>query len=219
MELRAREIEAPLVIALPRGGVPVGYEIARAVGAPLDIWMVRKIGVPWDPELGMGAVAEGGRVEVSGKIISDMALSEAALSALIETKRRELDEAVRRLRGEGPRPAVRNRTVIVADDGVATGATARAVVRAIREESPKQIVLAVPVASPEALVSLGAEVDEVVVLLVPKDLISVGSWYADFTPVSDDEVRQLLDLAQREQLARTRSEPEPAAAVTPSSRT
>lgn len=198
-ELRAYAPEHPIVLALPRGGVPVGLEIARELSAPLDVWVVRKIGVPWHPELGVGAVAEGGRVHLSHEMLGHVGLSHEALSEVIESKRREVAERVRKFRGDRPRPDLRGRTVIVVDDGIATGGTVRTVVESIRAEAPKKIVLAVPVAAPEVVRALASEVDRVVCLLTPADLYAIGLWYDDFEQVPDDEVVRLLERAREEQ--------------------
>lgn len=198
-ELASYAAEHPIVLALPRGGVPVGYEVARALSAPLDVWVVRKIGAPFQPELGVGAVAEGGFLYLSSRMLEETGLSEAGLSDQIATKRREVEARVKMFRGEHPRPILRDRTVIVVDDGIATGGTVRAAVQSIRAEGPKKVVLAVPVAAPSVVKELAADVDRVVALLTPVDLMAIGYWYDDFTQVPDDEVVRMLDRARREQ--------------------
>jgi putative phosphoribosyl transferase len=202
-ELRAYASEHPIVLALPRGGVPVGLEIARELSAPLDVWVVRKVGAPSYPELGLGAVAEGGHVHLSQDMLDYLGLTDDALSGAIETKRREVEERVRKFRGDRPRPVLRDRTVIVVDDGIATGGTAHAVIESIRAEGPKAIVLAVPVAAPDAVRTLRPEVDRLVCLLVPENLFGISQWYEDFEQLADDEVVRLLDRARAE-----RPEPE-----------
>jgi putative phosphoribosyl transferase len=197
-KLREFAAEHPIVLALPRGGVPVGYEVARALSAPLDVWVVRKIGVPWHAELGIGAVAEGGYIHLSREILGHLGISEEEQSKATESKRREVEERVRRFRGEHPRPVLRDRTVIVVDDGIATGGTVRAAIRSIRAEGPKKVVLAVPVAAPDALEALAPEVDRAVSLLTPPDLYAIGLWYEDFRQLSDDDVVRLLDRARQE---------------------
>jgi putative phosphoribosyl transferase len=194
--LRRYAAEAPIVLALPRGGVPVGYEVACALGAPLDVWVVRKVGVPWHEELGAGAVAEGGYVHISPKVVSAARLSQEELDAMIETKRAEVEARVRRFRGQRPAPVLRDRTVIVVDDGIATGGTVRAALRAVKAAGPKKVVLAVPVASADIVESLANEVDRVVCLLTPADLYAIGLWYEDFGQVSDHEVVELLRRAR-----------------------
>jgi putative phosphoribosyl transferase len=188
----------PIVLALPRGGVPVGYEIAHALGAPLDIWVVRKLGVPWHPELGAGAVAENGDIYINQSVVDEVGLSERQLHALIADKRREVDARVKLLRGSRARPDLRGRTVILVDDGVATGGTVRAAIRSIRAQGPRAIVLAVPVAAPQTLRVLRSEVDRVLCLRAPADLWAIGVWYEDFSQISDEEVIGLLDRADRE---------------------
>lgn len=198
-ELRAYAGENPLVLALPRGGVPVAAEVARALHAPLDIWVVRKIGVPWHPEVGVGAVAEGGYTYLNHDILATIQMSEAELVRAVEDKRREVTERVTRLRQGRPRPALRDRTVIVVDDGIATGGTVRAAVRSIRNENPLAVVLATPVAAADVARSLVSEVDRFVSLRVPHDLYAIGLWYEDFSQVEDDVVLQLLQRAREEQ--------------------
>ena len=187
----------PVVLALPRGGVPVGYEIARTLKAPLDVWVVRKVGVPWQPELGVGAVAEGDYVYLSDEMIRQLGLSRDEIGAVVRARRREVAERVRRFRGEHPPVPLRGRTVIIVDDGIATGGTVRAAIRSIRARAPAEIVLAVPVAAPETVRALESEVERVVCLQTPTDLRAVGLWYVDFGQVSDDEVERLLDRARR----------------------
>jgi putative phosphoribosyl transferase len=200
-ELRDFAKERPLVLALPRGGVTVAFEVARALGAQLDVWVVRKIGVPWQPELGVGAVAEGGVVYISRELVEQVGLSGLDLANATETKRKELAERVRRFRGDRPRPSVQGRTVILVDDGIATGGTVHAAITAIRSEGPKKLILAVPVAAPEALSELGRDVDRVVCLLTPSNLRAIGLWYEDFTQVLDSEVVRALELARQEMAA------------------
>jgi putative phosphoribosyl transferase len=177
----------------------VGYEIARALHAPLDVWVVRKVGVPWQPELGAGAVAEGGYVHLNQDVIEHIGLSEAELAEIVENKHREVRERVRLFRGDHPAPVLRDRTVILVDDGIATGGTVHAAIRSIRAQEPRAIVLAVPVATPEVVEALGREVERVVCLRTPPDLYAIGAWYVDFSQVSDDEVARLLDRNRQEQ--------------------
>lgn len=191
-ELKSYADEHPIVLALPRGGVPVGAEVARALGAELDVWIVRKIGVPWHPELGVGAVAEGGYTHLNQDIIENIGLSQEALATAIATKRREVEERVTKFRAGRPAPRLRGRTVLLVDDGIATGGTVRAVIQSLREQAPKQLVLAVPVAPAATAQVLAPELDRLVCLRRPRDLYAIGLWYDDFTQVSDDEVIALL---------------------------
>jgi putative phosphoribosyl transferase len=185
--------ESPVILALPRGGVPVGFEIARQLHAPLDIVVVRKVGVPWHRELGAGAVAEGGFLHLSADVVSAVGLTEEDLAPIIDEKRREVEARVRRFRAGRARAELRDRTVILVDDGIATGGTVRAALQAVKAAAPRQVVLAVPVASPEILESLAPEVDRIVCPLVPPHLHAIGLWYEDFGQVDDDEVVRLLE--------------------------
>ncbi len=173
----------PIVLGLPRGGVPVGFEVARQLGAPLDVWVVRKVGVPWNPELGAGAVSEGGQLYLSRQVMAGAGVGREQLEPTIAKKRREVDERVRRFRRGGPAPELAGRTVIVVDDGVATGGTVRAALRSIRERSPATVILAIPVAPADALAGLSAEVDDIVVLQTPEALWAIGQAYQDFAQV------------------------------------
>lgn len=190
--LASHTLQNPVVLALPRGGVPVAYEIARALGAPLDVRVVRKIGIPWHPELGLGAVAEGGYVHLSPAIVERAGLTEAELRPLVDRERREVEQRVLRFRGRRPPPTLRDHTVVLVDDGIATGGTARAAIDSIRAEGPTQVVLAVPVAARDTLQELACHVEEVVCLQTPADFYSVAMWYEHFAQVSDDEVVALL---------------------------
>ena len=196
-ELRSYAKERPIVIALPSGGVPVGFEVARALGAPLDVWVVKKIGVPWHPELGVGAIAEGGQLSISRNLIDDIGLTGVELAQVTEIKRREVADQVKKLRDQRLRPVVRGRMVVLVDDGIETGATIQAAIEAIRAENPKLIVLAVPVAPPHVLGQLGSRVDRLVCLHTPTELHAIGLWYDDFPSVPDEYVMQLLDKGRR----------------------
>lgn len=197
--LRGLEMAHPIVIALPRGGIEVGYEVARALNAPLDVWVVRKVGVPWHPELGLGAVAEGGYTYLATGMLAALGLSEGDLSAVIEKERVEVEERVRIFRGDRARPNLAGRSVLLVDDGIATGGTVRAAVHSMRTQSPKRLVLAVPVVSAEALEELAPEVDDIVCLLAPTSLHAIGLWYQDFRQVPNEEVVRLLELRREEQ--------------------
>jgi predicted phosphoribosyltransferase len=184
--------ERPLVLALPRGGVPVAAEVARALGAPLDVVVVRKIGAPQNSEYAIGAVAEGG-VHVLGQRVGRAAdLSASELEALIARAERELEERLRRYRGAREPADPRGRTVIVVDDGLATGRSALAAVRSVRERGAGRVILAAPVASREAAQLLSEAADEVVCAEIPPELWAVGLWYQDFRPTTDEEVASLL---------------------------
>jgi predicted phosphoribosyltransferase len=184
--------EQPVVVGLPRGGVPVAAEVARALGAPLDVAVVRKIGAPQNTEYAIGAVAEGG-VHVLGQRQGRSAdLSASELGALIARAESELDERLRRYRGTRRPIELGGRTAIVVDDGLATGRTALAAVRSLRRREAARVILAAPVASAEAARLLGDVADEVLCLEIPPDLWAVGAWYVDFRPTTDDEVARLL---------------------------
>ncbi|HVU01303.1 MAG TPA: phosphoribosyltransferase [Polyangiaceae bacterium] len=191
--------EDSIVVALPRGGVPVGYEVARSLRVPLDIRVVRKLGVPFQPELGMGAVAEGGFTYVSPEIVTMAGVSERTLADVVTQKRLEVEERVRKFRGGWPRPDLHDRTVILVDDGIATGGTVRVAIRSIRAEMPRRIVLAAPVAAADTIRALSPEVDRVVCLLIPPELYAIGVWYDDFAQVSDEEVASVLARAREEE--------------------
>ena len=184
--------ERPIVFALPRGGVPVALEIARALHAPLDLLTVRKLGAPQNPELGVGAVAEDGSAVVNADMARIVGMTEADFDRTLEREVRELRRRMLRFRDGRPPLDVRNRTVIVVDDGLATGLSDLAAVRALRRRGAARIVVAAPVASPEAVAVLRKEADEVVCHTIPHELGGVGRWYRDFAPVSDEEVLALL---------------------------
>ena len=187
-----------LVLALPRGGVPVGFEVARALRAPLDIFAVRKLGVPGQEELAMGAVASGGITIVDERLISMLGLPAEDVQQI---KRRELEELHRReiaYRDDRPRPSVSGKTVIVVDDGLATGSSMRAAVEALREQKPARIVAAVPVGAPETCERLRYVADDVICVLQPPEFGAVGAHYRNFRQTSDDEVRALLAAAAAE---------------------
>jgi predicted phosphoribosyltransferase len=181
-----------LVLALPRGGVPVGYEVARALGAPLDVFIVRKLGVPGHEELAMGAVATGGVRVLNEQILADLDIPDHVIEAVAAREEQELTRRERLYRGNRPAPSVRGRTVILVDDGLATGATMHAAIKALRQQEPARIVVAVPTAAPATCEQLKAEVDEVICAISPEPFYAVGLWYEDFSQTSDEEVRELL---------------------------
>lgn len=182
-----------VVLALPRGGVPVGYEVARELRAPLDVLIVRKIGVPDQPELAMGAIASGGVVIRNEPVIRAAGIGPDAFDSAVAIARNELSEREAALRGFRSRVEVADRTVIVVDDGIATGSTMRAAVEALRTMRPERIVVAVPVGAPEVVDQLSTIADEVVCLLTPRNLVAVGAWYRRFGQTTEEEVRRLLD--------------------------
>ena len=181
-----------LVLALPRGGVPVAFEVARALGAPLDVFLVRKLGFPGYEELAMGAVATGRVRVLNNEIVSGLGISEHEIDAVVARELRELSRRDRLYRGDRPPSDVAGRTVILVDDGLATGATMRAAVQALRQQQPGRIVAAVPTASPDTCQVLKAEADDVICAMTPEPFFAVGHWYEDFTQTTDDEVRELL---------------------------
>ncbi|WP_433473028.1 phosphoribosyltransferase [Spirillospora sp. CA-142024] len=190
-------LDGAAVLALPRGGVPVGFEIARRLGSRLDVLVTRKIGYPPQPELGVGAIAEGGVPVFDGELLARLGLGEDDLARTVEAERAELDRRVAVYRRGRPLPEIAARPVIVVDDGLATGGTARAAVRAMRERGPSRLVLAVPVGAAETARSLEAEVDDLVVPAAPWEFRAVGQWYRDFDQLTDDDVIAWLDRAAR----------------------
>jgi len=193
--------QSVLVLALPRGGVPVGFEIARAFHADLDIFLVRKLGVPGREELAMGAIASGGVRVLNHSLIEQLGIPAAAIDRVTERERREIARRESLYREGRPPLPIAKRTVILVDDGLATGATMLAAARAVRTQDPEKIVVAVPVASPEACNEFREQVDEVVCAETPENFQAVGVWYKDFSQTTDDEVRELLERAARMQVS------------------
>ena len=181
-----------LVLALPRGGVPVAYEVARALNASLDLILVRKLGVPGHEEYAMGAIATGGVRVLNTEIVRELALSEAEVERIAAAEWQELQRRERAYRDERPSPEVRDRCVILIDDGLATGATMQAAVAAIRQQGPAGVVVAVPVAPPDTVALLRDQADAVICPVTPDPFFGVGQWYEDFAQVTDAEVRDLL---------------------------
>ena len=202
--LLARELESyahrddVIVLALPRGGVPVGYEVARALDAPLDVFLVRKLGVPGHEELAMGAIASGGARVLNESVVQMLGVPDQVLDAVAAREMRELRRREGEYRDGRPPPQVAGRTVVLVDDGLATGSTMRAAARALQTQSPRKIVVAVPVAAQETCDEMQTEVDEVVCALTPEPFQAVGLWYQDFSQTSDQEVRELLARADRQ---------------------
>jgi putative phosphoribosyl transferase len=186
--------ERPVVLALPRGGVPVGLEVAKALGAPLDLVLVRKIGAPFQPELAVGAVVDGSRPEtvLNEEIVRECGMSEQDLERETERLLAEIERRRALYLGGRARAPIEGRTAIVVDDGIATGATMRAALHATRRAGPKRLVLATPVAPPDTIERLRPEADEVVCLATPELFLAIGSFYRDFRQVRDEEVVELL---------------------------
>lgn len=185
-------VEQPVVIALPRGGVPVGYEIARVLGAPLDVLAVRKLGAPAHAEYAVGAIAEGEVLVLDDAEAQRTGLTGATLDRKLAIERRELTRRARAYRGARPMTEVSGRTAILVDDGLATGLTALAAVDALRALGASRVIVAIPVAAAEGIERLGARADDLISVLVPPQMRGVGEWYADFEQTSDEEVQDLL---------------------------
>jgi predicted phosphoribosyltransferase len=181
-----------LVLALPRGGVPVAFEVARELRLPLDIYLVRKLGVPGHEELAMGAIASGGVEVVNRDVVERLEIPLHVVTTVAARELRELERRERTYRGDRPPPQIRDKTVILIDDGLATGSTMRAAVQAVCAQWPLKIVVAVPVAAPSTCAEIASNVDEMVCPLTPPDFYAVGMWYDDFAPISDEQVRSLL---------------------------
>jgi putative phosphoribosyl transferase len=190
---------SPLVLGLPRGGVPVAFEVAKALGAPLDILVVRKLGVPFQPELGMGAVGEDGVRVLNRDVLRQAGVTETQLAAVEARERAAVEERAVRLRRGRPAIPLEGRTVVIVDDGLATGGTARAAVHVARARGADRVILAVPVAPPETVAALRRDADDVVAVEIPEPFFAIGGWYADFSPTSDEEVVELLTVAGGDQ--------------------
>ena len=186
-----------VVLALPRGGVPVAYQVALSLRAPLDVFVVRKLGVPGHRELAMGAIASGGIRVLNNEVVQALGIAMRTIDAVAAEEQLELDRQQRAYRDDAPFPDLTNRTVIVVDDGLATGSTMRAAVKALRCMAPRRIVVAAPVAASETCRSLASEADEVVCVSAPELFHSVSAWYQEFSQTSDQEVWDLLDSARR----------------------
>ena len=193
LHLRGEDV---VVLALPRGGVPVAAEVARALGAPLDVIVVRKLGVPVQPELGMGAIGEGDVRIINPEVVAITHVTDAEIATVERRERAELDRRARRFRGDRPRTPLAGRTAVIIDDGIATGSTARAACQVARAQGAARVVLAVPVAPPSACAALAADADEVICLETPGHFLAIGEWYRDFSQTSDREVISLLQRAR-----------------------
>jgi putative phosphoribosyl transferase len=187
-----------LVLALPRGGVPVAYEVARALHAPLDVFVVRKLGVPGHEELAMGAIATGDVCVLNEQVVQMLRISGSVIDAVATEERKELERREHLYRDNRPPPDVQDRIVILVDDGLATGATMRAAVAALRQQHPACIVVAVPVAAPSTCEELSEEVDEIICAQTPTPFFGVGYWYVDFSQTTDKEVYDLLARSEQE---------------------
>ena len=207
-EVAALGLDSPVVVGMARGGVPVAVEVARVLGAPLEVLVVRKLGYPRQPELGVGALAEGGTEVLDEPLISRLGLSDAEVESLARHEQAELERRTRRFRRGRPRTDLRWRNVVLVDDGLATGFTARAAVEACRRSGAAKVVLAVPVGAPTTVAALASVADVVVCLRTPPEFAAVGQFYDDFTQVSDDEVQRLLEVS-----ATSRSRPPEAASA------
>jgi putative phosphoribosyl transferase len=195
VEFRTR---APIIVALPRGGVPVAYEVARALDAPLDVLIARKLGAPGHPELAIGAIAQGGGFYLNPELVARFAVTEAYLENVARSELAEIERRIAAYRGDRPPLSARAKTAIVVDDGLATGATMLAAVRSLRRQEPRALVVAVPVCARDTAATLRREVDHVVCTTAPKKFRAVGMWYDEFDQTSDDEVIGLLHCAERE---------------------
>ena len=194
--IQTEQLRRPLVLALPRGGVPVAFEVAQAIGAPLDVFVARKLGAPGHAELGIGAIAEGSDDFVMSDGARALGVTRDELARQARHEQRELERRVERYRGGHPLPEMAGRDVIVVDDGLATGVTAEAALRALRARNPRRLLLAVPVCAPDTGLRLTGAADRVVCVMAPHDLRAVGLWYENFEPTGDAEVIQLLDHAR-----------------------
>jgi predicted phosphoribosyltransferase len=184
-----------LVLALPRGGVPVAFEVAQALHAPLDVFLVRKLGVPGHEELAMGAIASWGARVLNNDVVRALRVPTQVIEMVAARERRELDRQERQYRAKQPAPNVRGRTIILVDDGLATGSTMRAAVDALRQREPARIVVAVPVGAPETCADFQQVADEAICAVMPEPFYAVGAWYQDFLQTTDEEVQILLDEA------------------------
>ncbi len=181
-----------LVLALPRGGVPVAFEVAEALNLPLDLMLVRKLGVPGHKELAMGAIASGGVRVMNSELLQQLSIDQAAIERVAAEETEELQRRDRAYRGERPTPRLEGQQVILVDDGLATGATMQAAVQAVRQQRPARIIVAVPVAPPDTVARLREQVDELICPLMPDWFVAIGNWYRDFSQTSDQEVQALL---------------------------
>ena len=190
--------DQPVVLALPRGGVVIGYEIARALNAPLDVIVARKVGVPGHRELGMGAIAPGGVRVIDDTTVRMLGITQAQIDRVVQEEAAEMERRLRMFRGNRAAPDLHDKTAIIVDDGLATGVTARAAIEWTHRQQPRRTVLAVPVSAPETVAALQVEVDDLVCVEMPENFVAVGFWYQDFDQTTDREVVDLLERAGRE---------------------
>ena len=189
--------DSPVIFALPRGGVPVGAEVARSLGAPLEIIVSRKLGAPDQPEFGIGAVAPGGVRVLNERAVKVLGIQEDYLERVTESESAEVERRLRLFRGDRLYPDLEGRTAILVDDGLATGVTARAALHTLRLMRPEKLVLAVPVCAPQTATPVRSEVDDLICLIAPTNLEAIGLWYENFEQVPDEEVIRLLEEARR----------------------
>lgn len=200
----AKQLEAyanrpdAIILALPRGGVPVAVEVAKALQLPLDVWIVRKLGTPQHEEMAMGAIASGDIRVMNQQLVHELNISEAAIAQVVNTEKKELERREQLYRHNRPRPELGGKTVLLIDDGLATGATMSAAAISIQQKKPARLVIAVPVASYEACTEIRKMVDEVVCVLTPRPFGAVGNWYQNFPQTSDQEVQTLLQQANQQ---------------------
>ena len=188
-----------IVLGLPRGGVPIVYEVATKLNVPMDVMLVRKLGVPGQEELAMGAIASDDTCFINMPVVEQLQISDYSITATIRRERAELRRREQLYRGDRPRPQIRDHCVILVDDGLATGSTMLAAVRALGQLQPTRVVVAVPVAPPETCSALSEKIDQLLCLATPSDFCSVGKWYLDFSQVTDEQVRNLLQRAWQAQ--------------------
>lgn len=187
--------EDVVVLGLPRGGIPVAFEVAQALEAPLDIFLVRKLGLPGHEELAMGAIASGGVRVLNEELVSELRIPPTVMDSVVRQEKEELERRERAYRNNRPQPDLEGKKVILVDDGLATGATMRAAVKGLRAHNPAQIIVAVPVGAEKTCIALSDQVDELICAETPQPFLGVGRWYSSFVQISDEEVRDLLQEA------------------------
>lgn len=204
--LQSYQSKNPIVFALARGGVPIGYAIARSLKAPLEVMVARKIGAPGNPEFGIGAIAPGGVCVLNKEVIRLYGISDDYIQKTVAQETQEMDRRLQRYRGGRPMPDIQGKTVILVDDGLATGVTARAGIGSLRQLHPGKLLFAAPVCAYEMANRLRQEVDDLICLEIPVDFMAVGAWYTDFKQTTDEEVIGLLERNREERMAGTRQE-------------